>query len=98
MSSQIPSSRRERRVSFHAEAPYAKHQYRYNNRHDVRMAGQIWGEGASDVVRYLQRKRDRDIMRRRPLWFDERSTKGPDEDYNTVEFIKQIPDQARYTY
>lgn len=97
MSDQIPSSRRERRISFHAEAPFAKHLYRFRNRHDIRMAGSVWSVGEAERRRSLQRAAEQKIMKRRPLWFDESSSSGPDNDYNTVEYIKQTPDQVRYT-
>jgi hypothetical protein len=47
MSDQIPVGKHERKVAFHAEAPFEKHEYRFRQRGDIRMAGTVWSESAN---------------------------------------------------
>lgn len=88
----------ERDVAFHAEAPFSKHDYRFRQRTDIRLAGKIWGEGVSDRTRRLMRTRMFDKMRRSAvgLGFGENDNFGPDENYDTKDPIKQTPDQGYY--
>ncbi len=96
MSRAFHSTRRERRIDFHSEAPLAKHDYRFNQRPDIRMAGQVWQESETERGRRLRRENVRERSKNQPVYFDEyQSTSAPDNDYNTVEYIKRIPDQAR---
>lgn len=95
MSSTFPTTRRERRIDFHSEAPLAKHDYRFNRRPDIRMAGTVWAESPAERGRRLRRENLRERSKREPLYFDYGPSATPDQDWATVEYIKQIPDQAR---
>jgi hypothetical protein len=92
------ASKHERKVEFHADAPSAKYDYKYRQRRDIRLAGSVWAESPADRSFRLARSRRFDRMRGGPvgLGFGERDTYGPDNDYGTVESIKQIPDQGYY--
>lgn len=87
MSDQIKSSRHERRVGFHSQAPFAKHDYKFNRRLDIRLAGQVWSESPAERSKRLTRKRKQDSSKVNPVWFEETGVAGPDENYNTREFI-----------
>jgi hypothetical protein len=91
-------SKHERSVAFHAEAPFAKHDYRYRSRSNIRMAGAVWAESPDERSRRLERTRKKEQMKNTPVGinFGEKDSFGPDNTYGTVEFIKQIPDQAHY--
>lgn len=94
MSDQIPSSRRERRVGFHSEAPFAKHEYRFRNRLDIRLAGKIWEEGPRERQLRLARERDKRRGKQESAWTPEAPANRPDDNYSTVEYIKHIPGLA----
>jgi hypothetical protein len=57
MSDEIRESRHERKVRFHGDAPFAKHDYRYRSRDVIRMAGKVWEEGPAERTRRLNRER-----------------------------------------
>lgn len=95
MSDQIRESKRERRISFHAEAPFAKHDYRYRSRDVIRLAGQVWAESSDERQTRLNRERTFKNMRERPigLGFANKDNFGPDDTFGTKETLKYIPDQ-----
>lgn len=95
MSENIRPSLHERRVSFHAEAPFAKHDYRFRGRDVIRMAGKIWGESSSERSQRLNRERLFKKMRETPigLGFGLRDNFGPDDNYSTTEIIDNTPYQ-----
>lgn len=88
----------ERKVSFHAEAPFSKHDYRFRQRTDIRLAGKIWSESPDERTRRLMRTRMFEKMRKGAvgLGFGTEDNFGPDENYNTQDPIKQTPDQGYY--
>lgn len=94
MSDQLPSSRRERRVAFHAEAPFAKHDYRFRNRADIRLAGKIWEESPRERELRLARERVRRKSKSTPVGYNGQPSATPDNNYSSVEYIKYIPDQV----
>lgn len=57
MSDNIRESAHERKVRFHGEAPFAKHDYRYRSRDVIRMAGKVWEESATERSKRLARER-----------------------------------------
>lgn len=94
MSNQLPSSRRERRVAFHAEAPFAKHDYRFRNRADIRLAGRIWEESPREREIRLARDRVKRKAKEIPVGYTGAPSAIPDNDYSSVEYIKYIPDRV----
>jgi len=90
MSDQVPVGKHERKVAFHAEAPFAKHDYRFRQRGDIRMAGTVWQESPSERGQRLSREYLRKKMRGIPvgLGFGENDTFGPDNSYDTKDPIK----------
>jgi hypothetical protein len=95
MSDNIRPSRHERRVGFHGEAPFAKHDYRYRSRNVIRLAGKVWAEDSNERQRRLNRERLKDRMRKTPvgLGFGVNDNYGPDDTYHTIEFIDNRHDQ-----
>lgn len=93
MSDQIPVGKHERKVEFHAEAPFAKHDYRFRQRADIRMAGTVWSESPDERGQRLSRDYLRKKMRNIPvgLGFGEKDDFGPDNTYDTK-------DPIRYTH
>lgn len=87
MSDSIKSSRHERRVGFHGDAPAAKFDYKFAQRRDTRFAGQIWEEKSRERGRRLRRERALAASKNEPMWFDATDVEGPDEDYGTREYI-----------
>jgi hypothetical protein len=94
MSDQLPSSRRERRVDFHSEAPFAKHDYRFRQRRDMRLAGSVWEESPRERELRLSRDRTRRKAKTTLVGFNPEPTTRPDNNYTTKEYIKYIPDQV----
>lgn len=90
MSDQVPLSKHERKVAFHAEAPFEKHEYRFRQRGDIRMAGTVWTESASERGHRLSREYLKKKMQSVPigLGFGTKDNFGPDEDYDTREPIR----------
>ena len=88
----IPASKHERRVGFHAEAPFAKHDYRFRSRDVIRMAGSIWSESTDERSQKLQKERERERMKQAPvgLGFADRDDYGPDNSYNSVAPLSSI--------
>lgn len=89
MSDSIPESRHERKMRFHEEAPFAKHDYRYRNRSVIRMAGQVWGESPDERSKRLSRDRTSLKMRKTPVGvgFANKDSFGPDNSYDSVDYI-----------
>lgn len=89
MSDSIKESKHERKIRFHGEAPFAKHDYRYRSRDVIRMAGQVWAESGSERQQRLRREHLMQRSRETPvgLGFSERDFYGPDNSYKTVEVI-----------
>lgn len=90
MSKRESASKHERKVAFHAEAPFAKHDYRYRQRGDIRMAGTVWSESPQERGQRLSREYLRKKMRGVPvgLGFGENDKFGPDNSYDTRQPIK----------
>ena len=95
----IPASKHERRVGFHAEAPFAKHDSRFRSRDVIRMAGSVWSESADEHSKKLQRERDRQRMSETPvgLGFADRDNYGPDNSYDSVAALSSIRGPEDYT-
>jgi len=85
MSKRESANKHERKVAFHAEAPFAKHFYRYRQRADIRMAGTVWSESPQERGQRLSREYLRKKMRGVPvgLGFGENDKFGPDNSYDT---------------
>jgi hypothetical protein len=92
MSDSIKESHHERKVRFHGEAPFAKHDYRYRSRDVIRLAGQIWAESADERQQRLLRKRTIEKMKNTPvgLGFANRDNYGPDDSFNSVQYLNSI--------
>jgi len=90
MSKRESANKHERKVAFHAEAPFAKHFYRYRQRADIRMAGTVWSESPQERGQRLSREYLRKKMRGVPvgLGFGENDKFGPDNSYDTRQPIK----------
>lgn len=99
MSDSIKESRHERKVRFHGEAPFAKHDYRYRSRDVIRLAGQVWAESGDERQQRLRRERTFEKMRTTPvgLGFANRDSFGPDNSYNSKEFLSNIRVPEDYT-
>lgn len=98
MSDSIRESRHERKVSFHGEAPFAKHDYRYRSRDVIRLAGKVWAESADERQQRLRRERLFTRMRTSPvgLGFANRDDYGPDNTYYSVESLNNIHGPESY--
>ena len=92
MSDSIRESHHERKVRFHAEAPFAKHDYRYRSRDVIRMAGQVWAESADERQQRLRRERTFEKMKNIPvgLGFGNQDKFGPDDSYDSVKYLSSI--------
>lgn len=95
----VPASPHERRVGFHAEAPFAKHDYRFRSRSVIRLAGKIWSESPEERQKIAQRKRTRERMKNTPvgLGFADRDDYGPDDTYRSVVPLNSIRGPEDYT-
>lgn len=98
MSDSIRESQHERKVRFHGEAAFAKHDYRYRSRDVIRLAGQVWAESADERQNRLRRERTFARMRNTPvgLGFANRDSYGPDNYYGSVESLNNIYGPADY--
>lgn len=98
MSDSIRESRHERKVRFHGEAPFAKHDYRYRSRDVIRLAGQVWGESGNERQQRLKRERTFAKMKNTPvgLGFANRDNYGPDDTYRSVDILSSTPDPIDY--
>ena len=98
MSDSIKESKHERRVRFHGEAPFAKHDYRYRSRDVLRLAGQIWAESGAERQQRLKRERSFSKMKNTPvgLGFANRDNYGPDDTYRSVSTLSSTPDPIDY--
>jgi hypothetical protein len=92
MSDDIRESKHERKVRFHSEAPFAKHDYRYRSRDVIRMAGKVWSEGPSERRQRLERERLSGKSKSTPvgLGFAERDAYGPNDNFGTARFLSNI--------
>ncbi len=88
----IPASKHERRVGFHAEAPFAKHDYRFRSRDVIRMAGSVWSESPAEHTKKLQREREVERTRHSPvgLGFANKDDFGPDNTFPSVTSLSSI--------
>lgn len=88
----IPASSHERRVGFHTEAPFAKHDYRFRSRDVIRLAGKVWSESPKEQRTIAQRERTRERMKNIPvgLGFADRDDFGPDNSYPSVSSLSSI--------
>ena len=95
MSDSIPEFRHERKMRFHEEAPFAKHDYRYRSRSSIRMAGKVWAESPDERSKRLSRERTFLKMRETPVGvgFANRDSFGPDDSYGSVNYLSYTPDQ-----
>lgn len=93
MSDQIPLGKHERKVAFHAKAPFSKHDYRYRQRGDIRMAGTVWSESPQERGQRLSREYLKKKMQNVPvgLGFGENDSFGPDNTYDTRKVIRYKP-------
>lgn len=92
MSDGIRESKHERKVSFHAEAPFAKHDYRYRSRDVIRMAGKVWSESPNERRQRLDRERLSGKSKSIPvgLGFAERDAYGPNDNFGVARFLSNI--------
>jgi hypothetical protein len=92
MSEEIRPSAHERKVGFHGEAPFAKHDYRYRSRDVIRMAGKVWSEGPAERRRRLERERLSGKSKSVPvgLGFADRDSYGPNDSFETTRFLSNI--------
>ena len=98
MSDSIRESHHERKVRFHGEAPFAKHDYRYRSRDVIRLAGKVWAESADERQQRLRRERTFQKMKNTPvgLGFANKDSYGPDNTYDSVRPLSSIYDQVDY--
>jgi len=87
---QVPIGKHERKVAFHTEAPFAKHDYRFRQRGDIRMAGTVWSESPQERGNRISREYLKRRMRNTPvgLGFGENDNFGPDNSYDSRETIR----------
>jgi hypothetical protein len=92
MSDEIRESRHERKVRFHGEAPFAKHDYRYRSRDVIRMAGKVWAESPEERTHRLARERLSGKSKSTPvgLGFADDDKFGPDDSFATRSFLSNI--------
>jgi hypothetical protein len=88
----VSASPHERRVGFHAEAPFAKHDYRFRSRDVIRLAGRVWSESPEEKQKIAHRERTRERMKNTPvgLGFADRDKYGPDNTYRSVAPLNSI--------
>jgi hypothetical protein len=98
MSDSIRESHHERKVRFHGEAPFAKHDYRYRSRDVIRLAGKVWAESADERQQRLRRERSFQKMKNTPvgLGFGNKDSYGPDNTYDSVQPLSNIYGQVDY--
>jgi len=98
MSDSIRESQHERKVRFHGDAAFAKHDYRYRSRDVIRLAGKVWAESADERQNRLRRERTFARMKNTPvgLGFANRDSYGPDNSYGSVESLNNIHGPADY--
>lgn len=98
MSDSIRESHHERKVRFHGEAPFAKHDYRYRSRDVIRLAGKVWAESADERQQRLRRERTFQKMKNTPvgLGFGNKDSYGPDNTYDSAQPLSSIYDQVDY--
>jgi hypothetical protein len=96
MSDEIKESRHERKVRFHGDAPFAKHDFRYRSRDVIRMAGSVWSESPRERQLRLMRERTSAKSKNRPvgLGFDENNEFGPDDTFHTRDRLNNIRAQV----
>lgn len=92
MSNEIRESQHERKIRFHGEAPFAKHDYRYRSRDVIRMAGKVWEESPAERTRRLAGERLSGKAKSTPVGagFADRDTFGPSETYGVTKFLNNI--------
>ena len=92
MSDDIRESRHERKVRFHGDAPFAKHDYRYRSRDVIRMAGKVWAESAEERTHRLARERLSGKSKSTPvgIGFADKDKFGPDDSFSTRSFLSNI--------
>lgn len=92
MSNAIRESSHERKVRFHGEAPFAKHDYRYRSRDVIRMAGKVWEESPSERGARLARERLSGKSKTMPVGvgFANRDQFGPSETYGAWRSLNNI--------
>jgi hypothetical protein len=92
MSEEIRESAHERKVRFHGDAPFAKHDYRYRSRDVIRMAGRVWSEGPAERRRRLERERLSGKSKAVPvgLGFADRDAYGPSDNFGSARFLSNI--------
>ncbi len=98
MSDSIKESKKERKLRFHAEAPFAKHDYRYRSRDVIRLAGQVWAESGEERQQRLRKERLFKSMKNTPagIGFGDKDKFGPDDTYASVEIINNKFGQVDY--
>ena len=99
MSDAIRESAHERKVRFHGEAPFAKHDYRYRSRDVIRMAGKVWGESPTERTQRLARERLSGKSKSIPVGvgFGDRDAFGPSESYGALRSLNSIHVPGDYT-
>jgi len=99
MSDEIRESSHERKVRFHGEAPFAKHDYRYRSRDVIRMAGKVWEESAEERSRRLANERLSGKAKSMPVGvgFANRDAFGPSENYSAFRSLNSIRVPGDYT-
>ena len=88
----------ERKVDYHSIAGLRKHDYKFRERTDIRLAGEIWDEGEGDRERRLRRGRRQKTTRSTPvgLGFGVDDGFGPDDSWESKENLNSKSDPARY--
>ena len=100
MSDAIPVGKHERKVAFHAEAPFTKHDYRFRQRGDIRMAGSVWTESPRERGNRISRDYIKRLMRDKPigLGFGTDDNFGPDENWHTRDELHYVPAREAIKY
>jgi hypothetical protein len=100
MSDEIRESSHERKVRFHGDAPFAKHDYRYRSRDVIRMAGKVWAESPRERQFRLAKTRSLAKSRETPvgLGFSEKDEFGPDNSYNSIQSLNSTPGPESYMF
>ena len=86
----------ERKRDFHLEAPSAKHEYRLRRYGPMRMAGAVWEETQREKLQKAAKARYRREESIGNLDFAQNDKFGPDDSYDSKEYLSSTPDPRDY--
>jgi len=91
----IRPSLHESRVAYQVDKPLYKHEKRLDRYFPMRLAGEIWGETDASRKKELDRVNLKNSSMQAPvgLGFGVGDNFGPDESYNSPEYLSNTPDR-----